>query len=42
MAKYDRTVEDLGNIVNLEHVNTRVSDQQLAITFYLMLSLIHI
>ena len=36
MTKYDRTVEDLGNIVNLEHVNTRVSDQQLAITFYLM------
>ena len=36
MAKFDRTVEDVGNIVLLEHVNTRVSDQQLAVTFYLM------
>jgi hypothetical protein len=31
---YDRTVEDLGNIVTLEHVNTRVPDQQLATLFY--------
>ena len=30
MAQFDRTEEDLGNIVMLEHVNTRVSDQQLA------------
>jgi len=36
MAKYDRTAEDLGNIVCLEHVNTRVPDQQLAVTYYLM------
>ena len=36
MAQYDRTVEDLGNIVCLEHVNTRVPDQQLAVTYYLM------
>ena len=36
MAKFDRSEEDLGNIVTLEHVNTRVPDQQLAITFYLM------
>ena len=36
MANFDRTVEDLGNIVNLEHVNTRVPDQQLAVTFYFM------
>ncbi len=36
MAKFDRTVEDIGNIVLLEHVNTRVADQQLAVTFYLM------
>jgi catechol 2,3-dioxygenase-like lactoylglutathione lyase family enzyme len=36
MAKFDRTVEDMGNIVMLEHVNTRVPDQQLAVTFYLM------
>jgi hypothetical protein len=31
---YDRTVEDLGNVVTLEHVNTRVPDQQLATLFY--------
>lgn len=35
-ASYDRSVEDLGNIVCLEHVNTRVPDQQLAVTFYVM------
>ena len=34
MTKYDRTVEDLGNIVSLEHVNTRIPDQQLATIFY--------
>jgi hypothetical protein len=31
---YDRTVEDVGNVVALEHVNTRVPDQQLATLFY--------
>jgi hypothetical protein len=31
---YDRTVEDLGNVVTLEHVNTRIPDQQLATLFY--------
>jgi hypothetical protein len=31
---YDRTVEDLGNVVTLEHVNTRVPDQQLATLCY--------
>ena len=31
---YDRTVEDLGNVVTLEHVNTRVPDQRLATLFY--------
>lgn len=36
MAKFDRSVEDLGNIVSLEHVNTRVPNQQRAVTFYLM------
>ncbi|MFY0610626.1 MAG: hypothetical protein JXQ99_03790 [Hyphomicrobiaceae bacterium] len=36
MAQFDRSVEDLGNIVCLEHVNTRVPDQQLATTFYVM------
>jgi hypothetical protein len=36
MSTYDRTVEDVGNVVALEHVNTRVPDQQLAIVFYAM------
>src|ERR1700741_2614113 len=31
---YDRTVEDLGNVVALEHVNVRVPDQRLATIFY--------
>ena len=34
MTRYDRTVEDIGNVVALEHVNTRVPDQQLATIFY--------
>ncbi|HUA33507.1 MAG TPA: VOC family protein [Candidatus Binataceae bacterium] len=33
-ATYDRTVEDLGNIVALEHVNITVPDQDLATLFY--------
>jgi len=33
-ASYDRTVEDLGNSVGLEHVNTTVPDQGLATLFY--------
>jgi hypothetical protein len=36
MSQYDRTQEDIGNIVCLEHVNTRVPDQQLATTFYVV------
>lgn len=32
--RFDRTVEDLGNVVGLEHVNTRVPDQHLATLFY--------
>ena len=32
--RFDRTVEDLGNVVALEHVNTRVPDQRLATLFY--------
>ena len=32
--QYDRATEDLGNIVALEHVNTRIPDQQLATAFY--------
>jgi catechol 2,3-dioxygenase-like lactoylglutathione lyase family enzyme len=31
---YDRTAEDLGNIVALEHVNITVPDQEVATTFY--------
>ena len=33
---FDRTAEDLGNIVELGHVNVRVPDQSKAIAFYLM------
>jgi hypothetical protein len=31
---YDRSAEDLGNIVHLEHVNVRIPDQRLAALFY--------
>lgn len=31
---YDRAAEDLGNAIALEHVNTRIPDQQLATAFY--------
>ncbi len=34
MSQYDRTAEDVGNIIFLEHVNTRVPDQSLATLFY--------
>ena len=34
MANYDRSVEDIGNVVMLEHVNTCVPDQHLATAFY--------
>ena len=33
--RFDRTAEDLGNIVALEHVNVTVPDQQTAAIFYL-------
>ena len=32
---YDRTAEDLGNLVGLEHVNLKVNNQGLAAEFYL-------
>lgn len=32
---YDRTMEDSGNIIAFEHLNTRVPDQHLATIFYL-------
>ena len=36
MAKqYDRSAEDLGNVVGLEHVNLLVPDQGLATLFYI-------
>jgi len=31
---YDRAAEDTGNIVHLEHVNTRIPDQRIATLFY--------
>jgi len=34
--KFDRTVEDLGNIVELGHVNVLVPDQALATAYYIM------
>jgi hypothetical protein len=33
---FDRAAEDLGNLVELGHVNTRVPDQRLATIFYVM------
>jgi hypothetical protein len=32
--RYDRTAEDLGNVVALEHVNVRIPDQRIATIFY--------
>lgn len=34
--RYDRSAEDIGNIVEFGHVNIRVPDQQQAIVFYVM------
>ena len=34
--QFDRTAEDLGNIVELGHVNVTVPDQSLAVAYYLM------
>src|SRR5919199_676735 len=34
--RLDRSSEDLGNIVALEHVNVRVPDQRLASLFYVV------
>ena len=36
MPQFDRTVEDLGNIVELGHVNVTVPDQSKATAYYLM------
>jgi hypothetical protein len=32
--RYDRAAEDLGNVVKLEHVNVRITDQRLSTLFY--------
>jgi hypothetical protein len=34
MSEYDRSLEDVGNVLNLEHVNLTVPDQGLAALFY--------
>jgi hypothetical protein len=34
--RHDRTTQDVGNIVALEHVNVRIPDQQLATLFYVV------
>jgi hypothetical protein len=36
MATYDRTTEDTGNVVSLEHVNVQIADQQTATLFYIV------
>ncbi|MFM1813879.1 MAG: hypothetical protein RLZ98_574 [Pseudomonadota bacterium] len=36
MSQFDRTEEDLGNIVALDHINTTIPDQRLATIFYIM------
>lgn len=35
-ARFDRAIEDVGNIVALEHVNVTVPDQRLATLFYVV------
>src|SRR5882672_1266615 len=36
MKQYDRTTENVGNIVHLEHFNCCIDDQRLAILFYVV------
>jgi hypothetical protein len=36
MKQYDRTTQDVGNIVHLEHFNVVVNDQRLATLFYVV------
>jgi hypothetical protein len=36
MKQYDRTTEDVGNIVHLEHFNCVIDDQRLAVLFYVV------
>jgi hypothetical protein len=35
-ARFDRAIEDIGNIVALEHVNVTIPDQRLATLFYVV------
>src|SRR6185295_14340833 len=35
-VEYDRTAEDVGNIVHLEHFNCCIDDQRLAVLFYVV------
>src|SRR5262245_41919861 len=34
--RYDRTTQDVGNIVRLEHVNVKIADQQIGTLFYIV------
>ncbi|SVB52770.1 uncharacterized protein METZ01_LOCUS205624, partial [marine metagenome] len=34
-ATYDRSIQNIGNILLMEHVNVLVPDQQIAINFYI-------
>jgi len=36
VSQYDRTSEDVGNIVHLEHFNCVIDDQRLAVLFYVV------
>jgi hypothetical protein len=36
MATYDRTSEDTGNVLSLDHVNLTIADQQAATLFYIV------
>jgi hypothetical protein len=36
MASFDRTTEDTGNVISLDHVNVCIGDQQAATLFYIM------
>ena len=34
VREFDRSAEDIGNILNMEHINLTVPDQQIAALFY--------
>lgn len=36
MTSYDRTTQDLGNVVSLDHLNVTIADQQAATLFYIV------